>query len=70
MYAALDLGAKPLDPPERFLQQLPQTFTTAEAKEVAQSSEVPRRTMFRWLDRLQEDGRIERIGRGRYQKTS
>lgn len=70
VYDALDLGAAALDPPERFLRLLPPAFTTAEAKEVAQSSEVPRRTMFRWLDRLQDEGRIEKVGRGRYRKTS
>ena len=66
VYATLGLGAKPLNPPERFLRQLPAAFTTAEARADAEDAGVPRRTMFRGLDELQESGALEKLGRGRY----
>ena len=70
VYAVLGLGTKPLDPSERFLRQLPAQFTTAEARAAAEESGVPRRTMFRWLDDLQESGKLKKLGRGRYRKQS
>ena len=70
VYATLGLGAKPLNPPERFLHQLPAAFTTAEARADAEDAGVPRRTMFRGLDELQESGALEKRGRGRYRKQA
>lgn len=68
VYAVLGLGAKPLDPSERFLQQLPASFTTAEARALAETRDVPERTMYQWLSDLQEDGAVVKLGRGRYRK--
>ena len=68
VYATLGLGAKPLDPPERFLRGLPASFTTAEALEAATEADVPERTMYQWLSDLQEDGVVVKVGRGRYRK--
>ena len=69
VYETLGLGAECLDPPERFLQQLPSTFSTSEAKEVAEAEDVARRTLFKWLKELQKDGLLTKIRRGQYQKT-
>ena len=69
VYETLGLGAETLDPPERFLQQLPSTFSTSEAKEVADAEDVARRTLFKWLKDLQSDGLLEKVQRGQYRKT-
>mgnify|MGYP000176167783 CR=1 FL=1 len=69
VYETLGLGAECLDPPERFLQQLPSTFSTGEAKKVAEAEDVARRTLFKWLKELQKDGLLTKIRRGQYQKT-
>jgi len=69
VYEALQLNAAALDPPERFLRQLPRTFATSDARAVAAAEDVPERTMFKWLSDLQEDGTLEKKGRGRYRKA-
>jgi len=69
VYETLGLGAACLDPPERFLQQLPQTFSTGEAKEAAEAEDVARRTLFKWLKDLQTDGLLTKVRRGQYRKT-
>jgi len=69
VYETLGLGAEALDPPERFLQQLPRTFSTGEAKEAAEAEDIARRTLFKWLKQLQSDGLLTKIRRGQYQKT-
>jgi len=69
VYETLGLGTECLDPPERFLQQLPSTFSTAEAKEAAEAEDVARRTLFKWLKELQSDGLLTKVRRGQYQKT-
>jgi hypothetical protein len=69
VYEALQLNTAALDPPERFLQQLPRTFATSDARAVAAAEDIPERTMFKWLSDLQEDGTLEKQGRGRYRKA-
>jgi hypothetical protein len=69
VYETLGLGAETLDPPERFLQQLPQRFSTSEAEEVAEAQDVARRTLFKWLKDLQKDGLLTKVRRGQYEKT-
>jgi len=69
VYETLGLEAECLDPPERFLQQLPSTFSTGEAKEAAEADDVARRTLFKWLKELQSDGLLTKVRRGQYQKT-
>lgn len=59
VYETLGLGAETLDPPERFLQRLPSTFSTDEAKEAADAEDVARRALFTWLKDLQLDGLLE-----------
>jgi len=68
VYAVLGLGEAPLDPPTRFLLQLPTSFTTAEARAAAEDAGVPERTMYQWLSDLQADGAVVKVGRGRYRK--
>jgi predicted Rossmann fold nucleotide-binding protein DprA/Smf involved in DNA uptake len=70
VYRTHELGAEPLDPPERFLRRMPPSFSTAEAEEKAEEMDVPRRTLFKWLGDLQDEGKLKRIHRGRYEKTA
>jgi predicted transcriptional regulator len=70
VYETLGLGAETLDPPERFLQRLPSTFSTGEAKEAADAEHVARRTLFKWLKDLQSDGLLEKVQRGQYRTTA
>ena len=69
VYETLGLGAETLDPSERFLQQLPQRFSTSEAKKVADAEDVARRTLFKWLKDLQKEELLPKVRRGQYQKT-
>lgn len=69
VYERLGLATEAKSPVQLFLRQLPDQFKTKDAKEVAEENEIPRRTMFDWLDRLQESGTLERIRRGVYRKT-
>jgi hypothetical protein len=69
VYETLGLGAETLDPPERFLQQLPRRFSTSEAEEVAEAEDVARRTLFKWLKDLQKDGLLTKVRRGQYEKS-
>jgi len=68
VYRVLDLGTAAQEPPERFLRRLPTPFTTADAKEAAAAADITERTMFRWLDSLQEEGKIDKTARGHYRK--
>jgi len=68
VYETLGLGAEALDPPERFLQQLPSSFSTAEAEAAAEADDVARRTLFKWLKDLQKDGLLTKVSRGQYEK--
>lgn len=70
VYRTHELGAEQLDPPERFLKRLPTPFTTADAKEAAAALDITERTMYRWLDALQENGKIEKTARGHYRKRA
>ncbi len=69
VYEKHNLGAEARPPIRRFLDKLPERFKTAEAKEIAEEDEVARRTLFKWLDDLQESGALEKIQRGLYEKT-
>jgi len=69
LYHELNLDDAALPPIRRFLGRLPDRFETAEAKEIAEEDEIPRRTLFDWLDKLQESGDLERVKRGHYRKT-
>jgi hypothetical protein len=69
VYERLGLATEAKSPVQLFLKQLPDQFKTKDAKEIAEENEIPRRTMFDWLDRLQESGTLERIRRGVYRKT-
>ena len=69
MYETLGLAEECLDPPERFLQRLPETFSTSDAEEAADAADVARRTLFKWLKDLQSDGLLEKVQRGQYWKT-
>lgn len=68
VYRTHELGAEPLDPPGRFLKQLPSPFTTSDAREAAAVTDITERTMYRWLDSLQEKGKIDKTARGHYRK--
>lgn len=68
VYDTLGLDAECLSPPERFLQRLPSTFSTAEARKTAEEQGVARRTLFKWLKELQQAGRITKVSRGQYKK--
>jgi hypothetical protein len=68
VYRVLGLDAEAVPPVVRFLRALPDAFTTAEAQTVAETLDIPRRTMFEWLSTLCEDGALRKIRRGRYEK--
>ena len=70
VYETLGLAEECLDPPERFVQRLPETFTTSEAEEAAEAADVARRTLFKWLKDLQKDGLLTKVGRGKYKKRT
>ena len=40
------------------------------AEEKAEEMDVPRRTLFKWLGDLQDEGKLKRLHRGRYEKTA
>jgi hypothetical protein len=69
VYDRLGLDAEAIPPMHRFLRSLPDAFETAEAKAIAADKEIPRRTLFDWLSKLQESGDLERVKRGTYRKT-
>lgn len=62
----IDESAKP--PTRRFLKRLPDQFETADARQIAEEDEIPRRTLFDWLERLQNSGDLEKKRRGHYHK--
>jgi hypothetical protein len=68
VYHELDLVTNAVPPIMRFCHQLPRKFETSEAKSVAEQNEMTERTMYYWLDQLQERGAIEKIKRGLYRK--
>jgi hypothetical protein len=69
VYRKHNLGTKAQPPIRRFLEALPERFETSDAKEVAEANDIARRTLFKWLDDLQESGALEKIKRGLYRKT-
>ena len=69
VYETLGLAEECLDSPERFLQRLPETFSTSDAEEAADTAEGARRTLFKWLKDLQKEGLPTMLRRGQYQKT-
>ncbi|MCS3955560.1 hypothetical protein GGP81_002091 [Salinibacter ruber] len=69
VYERLGLATEAKSPVQLFLKQLPDQFKTKDAKEIAEENEIPRRTMFDWLDRLQKSGTLEKVRRGVYRKT-
>lgn len=69
VYQQLSLDAEAVPPIRRFLHRLPDQFETADAKQIAEDDEIPRRTLFDWLDKLQESGDLEKVKRGVYRKT-
>jgi DNA invertase Pin-like site-specific DNA recombinase len=69
VYRMHNLGAKAKPPIRRFLDRLPDRFETSDAKEVAEANDIARRTLFKWLDNLQDSGDVEKIRRGLYRKT-
>jgi hypothetical protein len=69
VYGELELGAEALEPHERFFRLLPFKFETAEARGIAEEEGVPRSTMYNWLSRLQEDGKLKKLKNGLYRKT-
>lgn len=57
------------DPLMRFLKALPdERFETAEAKAIAENEGIPRRTMYDWIGKLKEQGKIQKLKRGLYRK--
>jgi len=69
VYDRLALDCEAVPPIRRFLNALPNEFQTVEARSIAQRREIPRRTLFEWLSKLQESGNLEKIKRGLYRKT-
>jgi hypothetical protein len=68
VYRTHNLGAKAKPPIRRFLERLPERFETSDAKEIAESNDVPERTCEKWLRNLTDDSDLEKIKRGLYQK--
>jgi hypothetical protein len=69
VYRMHTLGANAKPPIRRFLERLPKTFETSDAKDIAEANDIARRTLFKWLDDLQESGTLEKVKRGLYRKT-
>jgi len=69
VYRMHNLGAKAKPPIRRFLDRLPDTFETSDAKDIAEEDEIPESTMQNWFNRLQESGDLEKIKHGLYRKT-
>ena len=69
VYRMHNLGAKAKPPIRRFLDRLPDTFETSDAKDIAEEDEIPESTMHNWFNRLQESGDLEKIKHGLYRKT-
>jgi hypothetical protein len=69
VYETLGLAEECLDSSERFLQRLPEMFSTSDAEEAADAAEGARRTLFKWLKDLQKEGPPTMLRRGQYQKT-
>lgn len=69
VYDTLDLVSASLAPLDRFAARLPSgTFKTADARAVAESHEIPRSTMYKWLGELCEAGTIQKLKKGLYRK--
>lgn len=68
VYDRLDLVGGVLQPIDHFYRALPEAFETDDAKEVADEMGTPTRTMYDWLEKLQERGQLERPARGKYRK--
>ena len=69
VHELMGLRSAARDPIERFLDMLPDgTFKTADARAVASEEDVPHRTMYKWLNRLQDSSRVEKVKRGMYRK--
>ncbi len=68
VYRKHNLGAKAKPPIRRFLELLPERFETSDAKEIAESNDIPERTCEKWLRDLTDDSDLEKIKRGLYRK--
>lgn len=68
VYRRHNLGAKAKPPIRRFLERLPERFETSDAKEIAESNDIPKRTCEKWLRDLTDSSDLEKIKRGLYQK--
>ena len=68
VYENLKLDEEALQPIQRFAHMLPEEFRTKEAKAVADEEGIPDRTMYDWLDKLQDAGNLEKVRRGLYRK--
>jgi len=69
VYRSLDIGTAAMEPKDRFLARLPQSFTTNDAR-AAFPSEKDERTMYRWLNDLCEAGKLVKEVKGKYRKTA
>ncbi|MCS4155055.1 hypothetical protein GGQ03_002349 [Salinibacter ruber] len=69
VYHKMGLDDTAVSPMRRFLQRLPDSFKTADAKEIAEEDDIPESTMYDWFNKLQESGALEKIKRGLYCKT-
>ena len=68
VYRKHNFGTRSRPPIRRFLERLPDQFKTSDAKEIAETDEIPESTMYEWFNRLQESGDLEKIRRGLYRK--
>jgi hypothetical protein len=69
VYDELDLVRNAVPPIMRFLHALPSKFRTSDARQVADQKDIPERTMYDWLKRLQQMGELDRPKRGLYHKS-
>ena len=67
VYEELGLAGEALPPCLQFLQKLPKQFETADAEQAAEQAGVSRRSMYRWLERLQSKGHVRKAKRGLYE---
>jgi hypothetical protein len=68
VYRKHNLGAKAKPPIRRFLELLPERFETSDAKDIAESNDIPERTCEKWLRDLTDDSDLVKIRRGLYRK--
>jgi hypothetical protein len=68
VYRMHSLGGRAKPPIRRFLERLPERFETSDAKEIAESNDIPERTCEKWLRDLTDSSDLEKIKRGLYRK--